>query len=53
LDCYLTLQQLEFRLHSLFIIPTKLHIKAIVIGTLWSCIRLTITLDTTTHFVSL
>ena len=42
LDCYLTLQQLKFRLHSLLIFPTKLHIKTIIIGTICSCIRLAI-----------
>ena len=34
LDYDLALQYLEFRLHSLCIFPTKLHIKATIIGTL-------------------
>ena len=51
LDCYLTLQQLDFRFPCVSL-PTKLHLQAIVIGTLWSCIRLAITFVTTTCYFS-
>ena len=54
LDRYLTLQQLEFRLHSLCITPHQApHKKTIVIGTLCSCIRLAITFSCHHTFVFL